>query len=50
MTIIEEGFRMLFIVNGESESCKEDQCRIVGVMKDGKIKVKDSTRLTYTGI
>jgi hypothetical protein len=39
----------LFIINGESESYKETQYRIVGTMKDERLKLKCSTRLTYTG-
>ncbi len=35
----------LFIINGENESYKEDQYRIVGVMKDEEVKLKSSTRL-----
>ena len=30
---------VLFIINGESESYKEDQYRIVGTMKDEKVKI-----------
>jgi hypothetical protein len=30
----------LFIINGENESYKEDQYRIVGVMKDENLKLR----------
>jgi hypothetical protein len=41
---------MLYIINGESENYEEDQCRIVGTMKDENLKLKGSTRLVYTGL
>jgi hypothetical protein len=40
----------VFIINGKSESYKEDQYRIVGTMKDEKVKIQGSTRLAYTGL
>jgi hypothetical protein len=38
----------LFIINGENERHNEDQYRIVGTMKDEKVKLKGSTLLGYT--
>ena len=37
----------LFNMNGLSESYKEDQCRIVGTMKDEKVKLR-GLHVSYT--
>ena len=43
-------FYLFFIMNQESESYRQDLYMRIGVMKDSKTKVEDSTRLTYTGL